>query len=50
VRTIQKYSPSWQVTLYGSFNQNLSTVFSDIDMAIHNKKNLAIEIALNYSK
>ena len=36
--TIQKYNPSWQVTLYGSFSQNLSTVFSDIDIAIYNNK------------
>lgn len=36
--TIQKYNPNWQVILYGSFSQNLSTVFSDIDIAIYNNK------------
>ena len=35
---IQKYYPRWQVVLYGSFSQNLSTVFSDIDVAIYNNE------------
>ena len=31
---IQKYKPNWRVVLFGSFSQNTSTVFSDLDFAI----------------
>ena len=33
---IQKYNPNWKVILYGSFSQNIATVFSDLDFAIYN--------------
>jgi DNA polymerase sigma len=32
---IQKYNSDWKVVLYGSFSQNTSTVFSDLDLAIN---------------
>ena len=32
---IQKYQSDWKVILYGSFSQNTSTVFSDLDLAIN---------------
>jgi len=31
---IKKYKPGWKVLLFGSFSQNLSTVFSDLDFCI----------------
>ena len=31
---IKKYNPNWKVLLFGSFSQNLSTVFSDLDFCI----------------
>lgn len=31
---IQKYKPNWRVVLFGSFSQNTSTVFSDLDFAV----------------
>ncbi len=31
---IQKYHSDWKVVVYGSFSQNTSTVFSDLDLAI----------------
>ena len=36
---IQKYQPNWRVVLFGSFSQNTSTVFSDLDFAILSKDN-----------
>lgn len=33
-KIIQKYRPNWEVVLFGSFSQNLSTIFSDLDFAI----------------
>lgn len=35
---IEKYDPNWKVILYGSFSQNISTIFSDLDLAIYNNK------------
>lgn len=35
---IQKYDPNWKVILYGSFSQNIATIFSDLDLAIYNNK------------
>ena len=34
INIIKKYQPKWKVFLYGSFSQNTSTVFSDLDFAI----------------
>ena len=34
INIIKKYQPKWQVVLFGSFSQNTSTVFSDLDFAI----------------
>ena len=31
---IKKYKPNWKVLLFGSFSQNISTVFSDLDLCI----------------
>ena len=31
---IKKYQPNWRVVLFGSFSQNTSTVFSDLDFAV----------------
>ena len=36
---IEKYKPNWKVYLYGSFSQNTSTIFSDLDFAILDNKN-----------
>ena len=36
---IEKYKPNWKVFLYGSFSQNTSTIFSDLDFAILDSKN-----------
>ena len=33
-KIIQKYRPDWKVILFGSFSQNISTVFSDLDFLI----------------
>ena len=33
-KIIKKYKPSWRVLLFGSFSQNISTVFSDLDFCI----------------
>lgn len=35
---IEKYNPNWKVILYGSFSQNISTIFSDLDFAIYNNQ------------
>ena len=35
---IDKYYPNWSVSPYGSFKQNLCTVFSDVDMTIYEEK------------
>ena len=35
---IEKYNPNWKVVLYGSFSQNISTIFSDLDFAIYNNQ------------
>ena len=31
---IKKYKPDWQIILFGSFSQNTSTVFSDLDFSV----------------
>ena len=31
---IRKYQPQWKIFLFGSFSQNTSTIFSDLDFAI----------------
>ena len=31
---IKKYQPNWRVVLFGSFSQNTSTIFSDLDFAV----------------
>jgi len=36
---IQKYQPNWKVVLFGSFSQNTSTIFSDLDFVILNEAN-----------
>ena len=36
---IKKYKPDWEVVLFGSFSQNTSTVFSDLDFVILSKEN-----------
>ena len=36
---IKKIQPQWKVILYGSFIQNTSTIFSDLDFAIVNNDN-----------
>ena len=33
-KIVLKYRPNWKVYLFGSFSQNLSTVFSDLDFLI----------------
>ena len=38
-KIIQKYQPNWKVVLFGSFSQNTSTVFSDLDFVILNEVN-----------
>ena len=35
---IEKYNSNWKVILYGSFSQNISTIFSDLDFAIYNNQ------------
>ena len=35
---IEKYNPKWKVVLYGSFSQNISTIFSDLDFVIYNNQ------------
>ena len=34
INIIKKYQPKWKVVLFGSFSQNTSTVFSDLDFAV----------------
>ena len=34
INIIKKYQPSWKVVLFGSFSQNTSTVFSDLDFEV----------------
>ena len=34
INIIRKYQPQWKIFLFGSFSQNTSTVFSDLDFAI----------------
>ena len=34
VKIIKKNKPSWQVILFGSYSQNIPTIFSDIDILI----------------
>ena len=34
INIIRKYQPRWKIFLFGSFSQNTSTVFSDLDFAI----------------
>ena len=34
INIIKKHQPKWQVVLFGSFSQNTSTIFSDLDFAI----------------
>ena len=38
-KIIQKHQPNWKVVLFGSFSQNTSTVFSDLDFVILNESN-----------
>ena len=38
---IEKYNPNWKVILYGSFSQNISTIFSDLDFAIYNNQSFS---------
>ena len=33
-KIIKKYKPNWEVVLFGSFSQNTSTIFSDLDFVI----------------
>ena len=39
VNIIEKCQPEWKVILFGSFSQNTSTIFSDLDFAIVNNDN-----------
>ena len=41
---IKKYKPDWEVVLFGSFSQNTSTVFSDLDFVILSKENASKKI------
>ena len=34
INIIRKYQPQWKIILFGSFSQNTSTVFSDLDFSI----------------
>ena len=34
INIIRKYQPQWKIFLFGSFSQNTSTVFSDLDFSI----------------
>ena len=34
INIIRKYQPKWKIILFGSFSQNTSTVFSDLDFSI----------------
>ena len=34
INIIRKYQPQWKIILFGSFSQNTSTIFSDLDFAI----------------
>ena len=38
-KIINENQPNWKVVLFGSFSQNTSTVFSDLDFEIHINKN-----------
>ena len=38
-KIVQKYQPNWKILLFGSFSQNTSTVFSDLDFVILNDNN-----------
>lgn len=38
-KIVEKYQPNWKVILFGSFSQNTSTVFSDLDFVILNEVN-----------
>ena len=41
---IKKYKPDWEVVLFGSFSQNTSTVFSDLDFVILSNENVSKKI------
>ena len=38
-KIIKEYKPEWKVRLFGSFSQNTSHIFSDLDFAIMTNKN-----------
>jgi len=38
-KIVQKYQPNWKILLFGSFSQNTSTVFSDLDFVILDESN-----------
>ena len=46
-KVVQKYRPDWKVILFGSFSQNISTIYSDLDFLIlYEKKNSSHEYEL----
>ena len=47
INIIKKYQPKWQVVLFGSFSQNTSTVFSDLDFAILSKEDSSRKMDIN---
>ena len=43
-KIVEKYRPDWKVFLFGSFSQNISTVFSDLDfLIVYGNKNSSQE-------
>ena len=44
---IKKYKPNWEIVLFGSFSQNTSTVFSDLDFSIISNVNSSRNMDIN---
>ena len=47
INIIKKYQPQWQIFLFGSFSQNTSTVFSDLDFAVISNEDSSRKMDIN---